>query len=298
MSQLTTDARRPDWVSDEMFPFKSNFTETPNRQQMHYVDEGNGAPIVFIHGNPAWSFEFRHLICGLRSEFRCIAPDHIGFGLSSRSNIEEDHHPKSHAENLTALLLELDVRDATLFMTDWGGPIGLDFARKHPDRVSRIVIANTWSWPVSREWHFIQFSFFMRSWLGQFLVKRFNFFVNKVMPMAIGNKSAITPDMMAHYRNAQPTPKERSACAALPGHIIGATDWLSSIWEDRQKFADKPALIFWGFRDIAFRKKELERWKSELSNSKLHEFEDCGHFLAEEAPERILPALQEFMAKR
>ena len=265
---------------------------------MHYIDEGSGEPIVFIHGNPAWSFEFRHLIKGLRSEFRCVAPDHIGFGLSSRSDRREDYHPQRHAENLASLLNNLDIRDATLFMTDWGGPIGLDFARNYPDRVKRIVIANTWSWPVSREWHFIQFSFMMRSWVGQFLVKRLNAFVTKVMPMAIGNKAAITPEMMAHYRNAQPTPQARSACAALPGHIIGATNFLRSIWEERHTFADKPSLIFWGFQDIAFRKKELECWKSELSDFKLYEFEDCGHFLAEEAPERILPALLEFMTER
>ncbi len=76
---------RPDWVSDEMFPFESRFVDTPRGHVMHYVDEGAGAPIVFVHGNPAWSFEFRHLIDGLRSHFRCIAADHIGFGLSSRS---------------------------------------------------------------------------------------------------------------------------------------------------------------------------------------------------------------------
>ena len=289
-------SERPSWVSDEMFPFESRFFTVPGGHRMHYVDEGSGPPIVFVHGNPAWSFEFRHLIDGLRSEFRCIAPDHVGFGLSSRSNRREDHHPEAHAGRLTALLEHLDVRDVTLFMTDWGGPIGLDFARKHPDRVGRLVVSNTWAWPVSRELHFIQFSFMMRSWVGQFLIKRFNIFVNKVMPMALGNKAVLTPDVMAHYRNAQPT-GARSACAALPGHIIGATDWLRSIWDERGTFIAKPALIFWGFRDIAFRKKELEVWKSELADFRLHEFEDCGHFLAEEAPERILPALRQFMAE-
>ena len=293
-----TDPTRPQWVSDEMFPFASNFIEAPNGHQMHYVDEGTGEPVVFIHGNPTWSFEFRHLISDLRSDYRCIAPDHIGFGLSTRSNINEDHHPKSHAGNLEALLLALDIKGATLFMTDWGGPIGLDFARKHPDRVSRIVIANTWCWPVNGDFHFIQFSFMMRSWIGQFLVKRLNFFVNKVMPMAMGNKSALSPEMMEHYRKALPTPQARSACAALPGHIIGATDWLGSIWEGRRSFVSKPALIFWGFKDIAFRKKELERWKAELSDVRLYEFEDCGHFLAEEAPDRMLPPLREFLAER
>ncbi len=263
---------------------------------MHYVDEGSGSPIVFVHGNPTWSFEFRHLIAGLRSEFRCIAADHVGFGLSSRSNRRENHHPAAHADRFSELMESLDVRDVTLFMSDWGGPIGLEFARRHPDRVSRIVIANTWCWPVSRDFHFIQFSCAMRSWLGQLLIKRFNFFVNKVMPKAVGSKEILTAEVMEHYRKAQPK-GGRSACAALPGHIVGASDFLGSIWEERQKFVNKPALIFWGFRDIAFRRKELERWKRELSNYTVEELEDCGHFIAEEAPERVLPILREFMLK-
>ena len=210
------DAERPDWVSDTLFPFESRFFETPDGQRMHYVDEGSGAPIVFVHGNPAWSFEFRQLIEGLRSDFRCIAPDHIGFGLSSRSGSREDHHPAAHAERFAALLEDVDVRDATLFMTDWGGPIGLEFARRHPERVARIVIANTWCWPVADDRHFVMFSFMMRSWLGQFLIKRFNFFVTQVMPRAVGDKAVLTPEVMSHYRNAQPTPEARAAVRCIP----------------------------------------------------------------------------------
>ena len=129
------------------------------------------------------------------------------------------------------------------------------------------------------------------------MIKRLNCFVNKVVPKAIGNKAAITPAMMEHYRKALPTTKSREACAALPGHIIGASDWLTEIWDGREAFADKPALIFWGLKDIAFRKKELDRWRESLSNSRVHEYADCGHFLAEEAPERVSPALRAFMAE-
>ena len=288
---------RPDWVSDEMYPFESRFFATASGHRMHFVDEGEGEPIVFVHGNPAWSFEFRHAIRELSSEFRCVAPDHIGFGLSSRSSGREDHHPESHARRFAALLDHLDLRDTTLFMNDWGGPIGLDFARRHPERVKRLVIGNTWCWPVRNEFHYIWFSFFMSSWIGQYLLKRHNFFVNTVMPMAVGDRSVLTPEIMAHYRNALPAPDARIAMATFPGHIVGASDWLRSVWDDRAAFTDKPTLLLWGLKDIAFRRKELERWKSVLTNFELHEFEDCGHFLAEEAPDRVVSALRTFMGQ-
>ena len=122
-------------------------------------------------------------------------------------------------------------------------------------------------------------------------------FVNTVMPKAVGDRSILTPEIMAHYRNAQPSPAARTANAALPGYIVGAGDWLRSIWDDREAFADKPALLLWGLKDIAFRRKELERWMSALPNHELHEFEDCGHFLAEEAPNRVVSALRIFMGR-
>ena len=294
MSQSVAGSR-PEWVSDTLYPFQSRYFPAPNGR-MHYLDEGSGAPIVFVHGNPSWSFEFRHLVGRLRDRFRCVAPDHLGFGLSARSDRPADHHPSSHAGNFAALMDHLDLQDVTLFLTDWGGPIGLDFARRHPERVSRIVIANTWAWPVNGDFHFISFSFLMGCRLGRFMIERLNVFVNKVMPAAFGDRSLLTPKIIEHYRRAQPTPAARKASAALPRHIVGASDWLSTIWNDRETFAGKPALLLWGFRDIAFRRKELEVWQTALHACELHEFPDCGHFLAEEAPDEIAALLRTFMS--
>ena len=294
MADTASDSR-PEWVSDSLYPFQSRFFAAP-AGRMHYLDEGSGVAIVFVHGNPSWSFEFRHLVAKLRGRFRCVAPDHLGFGLSARSDRPEDHHPASHAGNFAALLDHLDLRDVTLFLADWGGPIGLDFARRHPERVSRIVIANTWAWPVNRDFHFVSFSFLMGCRLGRLMIERFNVFVNKVMPAAFGDRSLLTSEVMEHYRRAQPTPAARQASSALPRHIVGASEWLSTIWNDREAFAGKPALLLWGFRDIAFRRKELEVWKSALHACDVHEFPDCGHFLAEEAPDEIAALMRTFMS--
>ena len=98
MSQSVSPRAPPAWLSDEIYPFESSFFTTPSGHEMHYIDEGAGEPIVFLHGNPTWSFEFRHLIRDLRSQYRCIAPDHIGFGLSSRSQRPADYRPEAHAD--------------------------------------------------------------------------------------------------------------------------------------------------------------------------------------------------------
>ena len=255
----TASTARPDWVSDDLFPLESRFLALPPDHRMHYIDEGEGEPLVFVHGNPAWSFLFRHPVRNCEQSCAVVALDHIGFGLSSRSARREDNHPESHGRRLAALLDHLDLREITLFMTDWGGPIGLDFASKHLERVKRLGIANTWCWPVRDDFHFKSFSFLMSSWIGQYLLRQHNIFVNGVMPRAVGDRSVLTPEIMAHYRCAQPSPAARAASAALPGYIVGASDWLHSIWQARAAFTDKPALILWGLKDIAFRRKELER---------------------------------------
>lgn len=181
-------------------------------------------------------------------------------------------------------------------MSDWGGPIGLHFAGRQPERVAGLVMANTWCWPVGNDPHFVFFSAFMRSPLGQFLIKRRNFFVNGVMPKAVGVKSALMPEVMDHYRNAQP-PGGRHASAAFPGHIVGAGPWLRAIWDARAAFGDKPALLLWGMKDIAFRRRELDRWRAELSNAEIHTLDDVGHFVAEEASERVAPLLRNFVGR-
>ena len=115
--------------------------------------------------------------------------------------------------------------------------------------------------------------------------------------MSVGRKGILTPQVMEHYLNVQPTPHDHSACAALPGAIVGATDWLGSIWNDRKAFTDLPALLLWGMKDIAVRRKELERWHFVVDKLRSAEFEGCGHFLSEDNPEQILPLLTSFMAR-
>jgi haloalkane dehalogenase len=294
MSAATTVPERPAWLSDALYPFASHWLDTPHGR-LHYVDEGSGAPIVFLHGNPSWSFEYREPIRQLRDAYRCIAVDHLGFGLSARPSSDAGYKVGAHAENFAALMRHLALDRVTLAFNDWGGPFALDFARREPERVAGLVVMNSWAWSVADDKHFRRFSAIMASPPLQFLICRFNLFVRQVMASGMADRSRLSPEIMAHYVGPQATPADRAASAALPAQIIGASDWLDAIWAERAKLADKPALLLWGLKDIAFRRQELEAWQRALPRSTTRELPDCGHMPAEESPEAVTMEIRRFL---
>src|SRR3712207_1900127 len=170
---------RPAWLPEELFPFESRFADVDGAH-VHYVDEGSGPVLLLLHGNPTWSFLYREVIAGLRDRFRCIAPDHPGFGLS-RAPTGYDFTPAAHARVLERLVLELDLQDVTLMAQDWGGPIGFAVATRHPGRFARFVIGNTWAWPKS-DLGTQAFSRILGSPLGRELIVRRNLFVEQILP--------------------------------------------------------------------------------------------------------------------
>src|SRR5439155_431264 len=128
--------------------------------RLSYVDEGEGAPIVMVHGTPTWSFLYRHLIRELSPRYRCVAPDHLGFGLSDRP-ADWSYRPPDQARNLARLIETLDLKDITLAVHDYGGPIGLAYALDHPENVRRLVIFNTWMWSFAGDWHLELFAWLL-----------------------------------------------------------------------------------------------------------------------------------------
>lgn len=262
--------------------------------RMHYVDEGSGDPIVFVHGNPAWSYSFRHLIQHFSKTYRCIAPDHIGFGLSDKPE-DYDYSPESHAGNFAALMDQLDLNNITFVFNDWGGPIALHYAARYPDKVKSLVVMNSWCWSVKGDKHYERFSGFMGGLVGRFLIKQFNFFVNGVMKKAVYNKKTLTPDIMSEYRRVTADKTKRKAMYVLPKAIIGASAWLSALESCvNESLSQVPTLILWGVHDIAFREQELLRWESMLKNHKTKRLENAGHFPEEEVPEQVTKEMQVF----
>jgi haloalkane dehalogenase len=281
------------WIDRQEYPFRSHYLPL-EMGRLHYLDVGHGAPIVMVHGNPAWSFLYRHFVKGLSPDHRCIALDHIGFGLSDKP-YDWSYHPADHARNLHVLIDQLGLRDITLVVQDWGGPIGLSYAVNQPENVRSLVIMNTWMWPVDDDWYYRAFSGFMGGPLGRFLIRRFNFFVNGVMKMATGDRSKLSGAVHQHYVQPLANPADRRGCWVLPKEIIASTDWLRGLWEQRERISDKPALILWGLRDIAFREKELQTWQQLFTDGQVHRLEGVGHFVQEEYGQEAVPIVAKFL---
>ncbi len=283
------------WVDRTVYPFEPHFFEAP-AGKLHYVDEGEGSPVVMVHGNPTWSFLYRDLVQRLSAGHRCVAVDHLGFGLSDKPR-GWSYLPQDHAANLAALIDALQLKDITLVVQDWGGPIGLSYAVAHPEKVARIVLMNTWAWPVNRDPYYIAFSGFMGGPIGRTLIRRYNFFAGTMMRRLFGDKTKLTPAAQAQYLRALPTPADREGCLVLPKQIVAATPWLGRLWSGMPALAGKPVLIVWGMKDIAFRGKELRRWEAAFPEAHVVRLATVGHFVQEEAPDELAQAVGSFLGE-
>ena len=142
------------WLDKSEYPFTSNYVDI-NRHKFHFIDEGQGETILFVHGTPSWSFDNRKIIKELRKDYRCIAFDHIGFGLSDKPEVY-DYSTQNHSSTLEKFVTNLQLSNITLVVHDFGGPIGLNFAINFPDKIKRIIILNSWLWDSSASVEFNQ----------------------------------------------------------------------------------------------------------------------------------------------
>src|SRR5262245_15176294 len=192
---------RPPWLDEKLFPFESHVIKIDGNC-LHYVDEGSGPTLLLLHGNPTWSFLYRHIIKRLSGRFRCVAVDFPGFGLSvARSGYS--FKPREHRAVLEEFVKVLDLRDVGLMVQDWAGPIGLGFAGRNPDRIRALLICNTWAWPAQGSKQLRWFSRVVGSAVARFFILNFNAFVNLVIPFGISRR--LTPAEMRAYRGPFPT---------------------------------------------------------------------------------------------
>ena len=279
---------RPGWVPDDLFPFESRFADAAGAR-VHYVDEGGGRPLLLLHGNPTWSFLYREIVRGLRDRFRCIAPDHPGFGLSTPP-AGYGFTAAEHAGVLEQLVLRLDLTDITLMVQDWGGPIGFAVATRHPERFSAFVIGNSWAWPKSDPGT-QAFSRFLGGPIGRRLIVRRNLFVERLLPGGVRRRK-LTDRVMDAYRGPFPTPASRVPTAVFPREILAARPFLTEVERGLAALRDRPALLVWPTRDVAFREPERKRWEELFPQHRTVLLEGAGHYIQEDAPEEIVAAIR------
>jgi haloalkane dehalogenase len=281
---------RPDWVDSELYPFQDHWIDVDGCN-VHYVDEGTGPPLLMLHGNPTWSFTWRDVIKGVSDRYRCIAIDYPGFGLSTAA-AGYGFSPAEHARVVEKFVKELDLNEVTLLCHDWGGPIGFATAARLPDRFIAFAIGNTWAWPMNKSPGAQVFSRFLGGPIGGYLIKRRNFFVERIIPS--GTKR-VGPDdrVMAQYRGPFPTPESRVPMYVFPRAIIGATPWLAEVQNGLQSLDDRHALIVWPTRDQAFREGERKRWEELFLDHRTVLLEGAGHYIGEDAADELVEALRE-----
>jgi len=290
-NQSTSLAEKyPQWLDREEYPFAGHYFQLP-MGKMHYLDEGNGDPVVMLHGNPGWSFEFRNIIKELSGTHRCIAPDHIGFGLSDKP-ADWNYLPINQAANFEKLMDSLNLTNITLVVNDWGGPIGLSYAIKHPEKIKKLVILNTWLWSVKNDWYYQAFSGAMGGLIGRFFVRYFNIFGKMVVKQAVGDKTKLSKHIHEHYYKHLEKPSDRKGSYVFPRQIIGSSAWLDALWQQKDKINSIPTTFIWGMKDIAFREKELNYWVSHWHNPKVIKLENAGHYPQEEDPQVLISELK------
>ncbi len=287
---------------------------TPGRLQVRpginlsYLDEGprDGEVVVALHGNPSWSYYWRHLVLGLRDRYRVIVPDHVGMGLSDKPDDDADALPRydytlqSRVDDLAALLDHLGIDGPmTLAVHDWGGMIGFGWALSHAAQVRRLVILNTAAFPMPQgkpmPW---QIALGRDYNIGELVIRGFNAFSGGASRLGVERKmpAAVRRAYMAPYDSW----KNRISTVRFMQDIpLSEQDraWALVEASGRQlpAFADRPAFIGWGLKDFVFDRDFLARFRADLPQAEVHAFEDAGHYVLEDRYEVLVPAIRGFL---
>ena len=281
------------------FPFAPHY-HSINGFDMHYVNEGSGEPVVMLHGDPTWGYLYRQFVPALSRHHRCIVPDHMGMGKSGVPLEPFPYRLQDHIANLEALLLHLDLQNITLVVHDWGGPLGLGFAVRHPQRIKRLVLLNTWAFAPWPGGPFPRLLEIIRSERGENFVLKKNGYLEPAILGTTHHTENLTPMVMEAYKAPYPTPETRTALLCWSRDIpVQETD--ASYAEMKRvelglpQFSKTPTLIVWGMKDPVLPASVLHRWQELYPQATTHEIEDASHFLQEDAPERIVEYIEEFL---
>ena len=268
---------------------------------IHYCEQGRGEVVVMLHGNPTWSYLYRHLIVTLRSHYRVIAYDHLGCGFSARPPVARyEWTLAQRIADCEALLSALGGQEKiTLIMHDWGVAIGCGYAVRYPERIARLVICNGAAFPLPRTRAFPwQLRPFRHKVCGKLLVQDSSFFLHALLLTCVQKK--IPPAIKSAYLAPYLRRVDRHALWQFVADIpVAAGDrsfaTLTAIADNLHRLAALPILLCWGKRDFIFDKSFLRQWCIHFPQAQLCEYEHCGHLLLEDDPHRISRDIRNFL---
>jgi len=281
-----------------LYPFDAHYLQLDSAR-MHYVDEGAGPVLLMVHGNPTWSFYWRRLVRAMCANYRVIAVDHIGCGLSDKPSAYR-YTLDQHITNLVALVDHLALDDVTLVAHDWGGAIGLGTALARPARFARFILLNTGAFPPPFvPW---RIRFCRTPWLGTWAIRRWNVFARAALHMAVTKPERMTPAVRAGFLGPYDSWEHRVAIDRFVRDIPLSSrhpTWrtLDRIERGLVQFKDRPCQLIWGMRDWCFRPACLERLLQHLPDAEVHRLADAGHYVVEDAHEQIIPRIEHFMQR-
>ena len=285
----------------EDYPFESRFLDLDG-VRMHHLDEGEGPAVVMVHGNPTWSYYYRHLVSALRGSHRIVVPDHVGCGLSDKP--AESAYPyrlERRVQDLERLIehTDLDGR-VTLVVHDWGGMIGMAWAVRHPERVARLVILNTSGFHLPAGDRVPLSLRLSRSPVGALLVRGLNLFCRGALRycavqrrLTAGERRAyLAPydswnHRLAVHRFIQDIPLQPSD----PGYEI-----VSEVEVGLEHFRETPTLLLWGMRDFVFGPSYLAEWERRMPHGRVHRYENAGHYVLEDARDELRSLIVSFVS--
>ena len=280
----------------EEYPFESRFLEIDG-VRMHYVDEGSGHPLLMVHGNPTWSFAWRRLIRELSTEYRVIAVDHIGCGLSDKPQ-RYTYQLKQHIANLSRFVEQLDLSGVTLMAHDWGGPIGVGAAIHHRNRFSRFILFNTAAFRSTAIP--LRIAVCRIPILGAFAIRGLNLFSRAALLMAVEKRERMTQPIRSGYLAPYNSWKNRIAVLRFvqdiplrAGHP--SYECLSGIEAGLSQLDTSRVLLIWGMQDWCFTPWFLREFQQRLPHAETFAIEHAGHYVFEDAHETVLPRVRQFL---
>ncbi len=287
------------------YPFEPRRFDRGQGIEMSWLDEGprDAEPVVMLHGNPSWSYYWRKLVLGLRSDYRCIVPDHVGMGFSDKPGDDRYAYTlQSRVDDLERLLDHAGVGDnVTLAVHDWGGMIGFGWALKHAARVKRLVVLNTSSFPLpaakAMPW---QLKLGRDSKLGALLIRGANAFAAGAA--LIGTEQRMDAAVRHAYTAPYDSWDNRIATLRFVQDIPlepGDAAWslVERAGQALPSFADRPAFLGWGLKDFVFDHHFLDGFRAALPDATELVFPDAGHYVLEERADALVPAIREFLTR-